>query len=214
MAKIQASKREITGTRHVRRMRAEGKVPGVLYGHGKETVPLTLDQHDVDLAVTHGERVLELDIQGTDENVLVKEVQYDTFGHELLHVDLARVDLDERVEVSVPVILAGTPEGTRDGGVLQQAFNELNIEVPVRDIPDELRVMVTEMKLDDRLLIKDVELPASATLLDDPDEVLCQVTELAEEPEAAEEGEALAAEPEVIGEVEEGEEPSDEEPEE
>ena len=200
MATMKATKRAERGTRQVRRLRKEGNIPGIIYGHGKEPVAITLDKHDIELAILHGERLLEVVIARKTHNVLIKDVQYDAFGSDVLHVDLNRVDLDERVEITVAIILVGTPEGIKDGGVLQQAENELQLECPVRHIPEEIKYLVTEMKLDDRLYMKDLMLSEGATLISNPETLVCSVTEIQEVvEEALLEGEE-SAEPEVIGE--------------
>jgi large subunit ribosomal protein L25 len=196
---MKATKRTQHGTRAARKLRSEGQVPGVMYGHGEETQAVTLNQHEVELALLHGERLLEIDVEGKTQNALIKEVQYDTFGHEILHIDLARVDLDERVELTVVIHLVGEPAGVKEGGVLQQTESEAQIECPVRSIPDEIRHIITEMNLNDRLYMKDLALPEGATLLSDPNTLIASVTEMAEEEEAPTEGEE-SAEPEVIGE--------------
>ncbi|MFP4355168.1 MAG: 50S ribosomal protein L25 [Phycisphaerae bacterium] len=204
MAKLKATARENKGSRASRKLRSEGMIPGIVYGHGEAPEPITVSEHDVELALLHGERLLEMNLGSKTQNVLIKDVQWDTFGQTVLHIDLNRVDLDERVVVSVPVHLRGTPEGVAEGGVLTQQFAEVSIECAVRSIPDEFVVEVHDMKLGDQLHLKDIELPADVELQDEPEELLCQVR-LVEEEVPAEETEMLA-EPEVIGEVaEEGE---------
>ena len=210
MAKISASRREETGTRQVRRLREAGRIPAIIYGHKQEAVPITLQQHEIELALQHAERVLEVNVGDQSENVLVKDVQYDTFGQHILHVDLARVRLDERVEVTVPIVLRGTPAGVEEeDGMLQQIASEVYIECVVTAIPEEIRVSVTEMKVGDTLSMSDLPIPEGATLLDEPDAPVCSVSFVSEEEVEeveAEEG-VEAAEPEVIGEQpEEGEE--------
>lgn len=209
MATLKASPRGETGTRAARRLREDGKVPAVIYGHGKDTVSVTLAEHEVELAVLHGERLLEIDLDGAIENVLTKDVQYDAFGNDILHVDLTRVDLNERVEVTVPVVLRGTPAGLADNGVLQQAVNEIRIECLVTAIPEDVRVSVNELNVGDALHVRDLPLPEGATLLDDPDALLCNVIVIAEEVEAPEEEEGQTAEPEVLGEKKEDETPGE-----
>ena len=208
MAVLKAKKRTEKGTHAARRLRKQGLIPGILYGHGEETLSLTFQSHEVELAVLHGERLLTIDVEGQSENALIKEIQYDTFGQDILHLDLTRVDLNERVEVTVPVVLRGTPAGLDEGGVLQQVTNDVNIECLVRSIPEEFRVMINELNVGDSLQLSDIELPEDAKLLDDPDTVLCSMNVVAEEEVAVaeEEGEG-AGEPEVIGEKaeEEGE---------
>lgn len=208
MAQMKATCRKESGSRQVKKLREKGLTPAIVYGHGEQPVPVTLSEHDLELALQHGERLLEINVDGEVQNVLVKDVQWDTFGHAVQHVDLLRVDLSERVEVEVQVILRGTPKGVSDGGVLNQITNGIRVECSVASIPDEIRVMVTELGLDESLHLSDIELPEGVNLLDDPDTVLCQCAEVAELPET-EEGEEESAEPEVIGAKPEEEEPEE-----
>lgn len=200
MASLKATLRTECGTRAARVLRKQGLIPAVIYGHGKPTVSVTLNEHEVDLAIHHGERILEIVLGRKKENVLIKDVQWDTFGQEPLHVDLARVDLDERVQVTVPIVLRGTPAGADDGGVLQQSAAEVQIEVAVRDMPDEIRLSVNKLAVGETLLMSDLELPAGATLISDAETRICSLIRVAEEVEPeAPEGEE-SAEPEIIGE--------------
>jgi len=196
MAVLKATKRDERGSRQSTYLRRVGKIPGVIYGHKLATAAVTLDMAEVSRAIAHHERLLEIQLEGQSENVLVKDVQYDTFGDTILHIDLARVNLDELVEVTVPVVLRGTPAGATEGGVLQQLQAEITIEVKVRDLPEDIRVPINAMKVGDRLLAKDLPLPAGAKLLDDPDEIVATVSVVAEEVEAAA-GEEVT-QPEVI----------------
>jgi large subunit ribosomal protein L25 len=208
MAKLMAKKREKTGSRASRALRRDGQIPGIVYGHGETPEAITLSEHDVEVAVLHGERVLEVSIDGKDQNVLVKDVQWDLFGHAVIHVDLTRVDLNEQVEVTVPIVLRGTPEGTREGGVLNQQLSETTVSCLVRSIPEEFVHNIHDMQVNDQVFLRDLELPEGVTLVDDPDELVCQLS-IVEEPTVAEEEELAEApaEPEVIGESpeEEGE---------
>ena len=203
MASMKAEIRTGTGSRKASALRKAGKVPGILYGHGQPTQSLVLDKHDVKKAMAHGERLLKVELEGKVENALLKEVQYDHLGSDILHLDLARVDLDEVVEVTVPIVLRGTPIGATEGGVLQQVLAETTIAVMVRSIPDDLRVSVEAMKVGAHLLLKDLPLPEGAKLLADADTIVATVSVVAEE--AAAEGAEVAA-PEVIGEKKEEEE--------
>ena len=199
MATLKATRRTEVGTRQVRRLRDADVVPGILYGHGQEVVPLSLAKHEVDLAIHHGERLWEIDCDGRNETALVKEVQYDTFGQEVLHVDLTRVNLDEQVEVTVPIVLRGTPAGADEGGVLDQVMAEVRVECLVRSIPEEIRILVNEMNVGDRLQAGDLELPEGAKLLDEPEALVCTVRIVVEEVEEPTEEAEATAEPEVVG---------------
>jgi len=204
MALMKASPREELGSRATRRLRDRGLIPSIVYGRGESPMPVTLSEHDIELALQHGERLLEVDVDGHKQNVLIKDVQWDTFGQMVLHVDLLRVSLDERVEVTVQVSLRGTPAGEANGGVLQQAVSDIRVECPVAAIPDEIRILVTGLEVADSIHLRDIELPEGVVLLDDGDALLCTCDIIAEVEEAPSEEEA--AEPEVIGEKSEDEE--------
>jgi large subunit ribosomal protein L25 len=203
MVVLKASKREAIGTRKLKPLRKQGMIPGVVYGHGQTPLSITLSRHDVGVTLAHGERLLELDVEGKVQNVLVKEVQYDPMGQEILHVDLTRVDLDERVEVTVPILLRGTPAGAAEGGVLHQVTAQATIECTVRSIPDDLRLSVAEMKVGDVLHMNDLPLPEGAKLVSDGETIVATVSVVKEEVVAPAPVEAAPAGPEIIGEKKE-----------
>ena len=198
---LKAESRTTLGTRGNRRLRETGIVPAVIYGHHQDVVPVQLNKKELSAHLAHGTHVFTLDLSGKTESVLVKDVQYDTFGQEVLHVDFARVDLNERVEVSVAIELKGDPIGEKDGGVLQQILNELEIEVVVTEIPDVITVDVSGLKKDDEIRVSDLKLAAGIKILTDEEQLVCKVEEVEEA--AAEEPAEGAAEPEVIGKAEE-----------
>lgn len=202
MAVLKATKRSNTGTRRARELRKTGMTPCIIYGHGQENIAVAINEHDLDLAIHHGERLLEVDVEGSTENVLIKDAQYDTFGQDLLHVDLTRVDLDERVVVTIPVALRGTPEGVSAGGVLRQITPEVTIECVVTAIPEEFRAQVNDLQIGDTLTAGQLELPEGASLVTEADTPICSISVVAEEEEPAEAKEETA-EPEVIGEKKE-----------
>ena len=199
MAVLKATLRDESGKRSARLLRKDGLIPAVIYGHGQPTVSVTLNEHDIDLAVHHGMRILEIKLGKQKENVLIKDLQWDTFAHRVLHVDLARVNLDERVRVTVPIVLRGTAVGVDEGGVLQQLAPEVEIEVAVRQMPDDIRVSVLSLAIDDTFRMGDLELPEGATLLSDAEAAVCSVTMLAEEVEAEPVEGEQGDQPEVIG---------------
>jgi len=211
MALLRIEKRDKLGTRHSRRLRQQGRVPGIVYGHGQENQPISLASHDIEAAVQHGEHLLKADLDGNEENFLIKDVQYDYLGQHVLHVDLTRVRLDERVEVTVPIVLRGTPVGVdADNGVLTQPLSEATIECLVTDIPEELRVSVTELGVGQSLRVADLELPSGVVVKEEPETVVASVTVVAEEEVAPAEEEA-APEPEIIGEEAEEQAPPESE---
>ena len=197
-AQVSAKQRTELGSRANKRLRDAGFIPGVIYGHKKDVVPVTLPKKEVTNHLHHGAHLFDLGLDGKRETVLVKEVQYDHLGIEIIHVDFARVDLHERVKVTVPLELKGTPKGEEEGGVLQQLISDLEIECVVTEIPDVIRHNVSEMPLDSVLHIREIQLPPGVKAMQDPEVIVATVREILEEaaaPVAAEE----VAEPELIG---------------
>jgi large subunit ribosomal protein L25 len=195
---VTAKPRSELGTRANRRLREAGLLPGVIYGHKEAVVPVTVPRKEVVDHMNRGARLFDLSLDGKSEKVLIKEVQFDHLGIEVIHVDFARVRLDEKVKVTVPVELKGTPKGEADGGVLQQILTALEVECLVTEIPDAIRHNVAEMALDDVLHIKDLKLPEGVKSLQDGELIVATVKEILEVVEPVVEAEG-AAEPEVIG---------------
>jgi len=192
---IKADKRDALGGRANARLRKTGLVPAVVYGHHQDVQPLQINKKELSTHIKHGVHVFNLDIAGKVESALIKDVQYDAFGQEVLHVDFARVDLNERVTITVSIQLKGDPKGEKDGGVLQQLLNELEIECVVTEIPDVITVDVSDLGKDEQLHVSDVKVTGTIKVLTDAEQVVCKVEEILEE---VVEGEA-EAEPEVIG---------------
>jgi large subunit ribosomal protein L25 len=208
-AQVNVETRTALGSRANKRLRDAGKLPGVVYGHKEAIIPVTLPKKDVVGHLNHGQHLFDLSIDGKSEKVLVKEVQYDHLGVEVIHVDFARVSLDEKVTLTVSIELKGEPKGEADGGVLQQILNEIEVECLVTDIPDLVRVSVGEMNLNDVIHVKDLKLPTGVRALAHADQIVVQLKEIAEEEAEPVEGET--AEPEVIGKKKEDEEAAAEE---
>ncbi len=197
-AQVSAKLRGELGSRANKRLRDAGLVPAVIYGHKQAVIPVTLPKKEVANFLNHGAHLFDLSLDGKSEKVLVKEVQYDHLGIELIHVDFARVNLDEKVKVTIPLELKGTPKGEADGGVLQQIIANLEVECLVTEIPENVRFNVSELGLNAVLHVKDIKLPDGVRCLQDGDLIVATVKEIVEEAApAAVEGQT--AEPEVIG---------------
>src|SRR5436190_10252956 len=179
-ANISVKPRAELGSRANKRLRDSGFIPGVIYGHKEAVVPITLPKKETVGHIQHGAHLFSLALDGKNETVLVKEVQYDHLGAEVIHVDFARVDLNERVEVTVPLELKGTPKGEAEVAVLQQIISELEIECLVTEIPEIIRHNVSEMEKDSVLHIKEIQLPAGVKCLQDGDLIVATVREILE----------------------------------
>jgi large subunit ribosomal protein L25 len=203
---LEAAKRTELGTTACRRLRRSGKVPANVYGHEIDPVAVTLDANALRPVITSGTHVVDLNIDGATEKALIRDVQWDTFSMDVQHLDLLRVDPNERVEVEVPIHLRGTAPGVLANGMLEQMMHTLNVECPAVEIPDEMEVRINELQIGDAIHVRDLQdVPPKLTILDEPDAVIVQVTEaVVELPEEEEEGVVEGAvEPEVIGREEE-----------
>ena len=178
---LKAKLRQDRGKRASRKMRTAGLVPAIIYGHKEAPVSVELDYHDLFLELKHRHRLLDIELDGNRQKLLVKEVQHDHLGDKIVHIDLTRVSLDERVKVRVPVELRGIPAGVSEGGVLDQVMAEIELECLVTSIPDNIRVPVSHLKLGESLYARDLPLPEGVTLVTDKDVPVAAVRLIAEE---------------------------------
>jgi large subunit ribosomal protein L25 len=180
-------------------------VPAILYGHGEENVPLAVRGDVLLNAVRHGTRLVQLS-GSVEDQALIRDVQWDTYGLEVLHVDFARVSADERIHVRIALELKGEAPGIREGGTVEHLIHDVEIECPAGAIPEKLILSVNELHLNGEITLSDVKVPENVKVLMDPDTIVVHCFMQKEEAE-----EALAepgpGEPEVIGrKVEEDEE--------
>ena len=213
--KLEVNEREGRGSADSRRLRAEGLVPGVLYGRGKKPHAFFVPERDLRRALS-GDSGLHaiLDVvlagQKTTHPAVLKDYQQDVPSGRLAHIDLHEVRLDEPIQAQVSVDLVGESVGVKEGGVLSQVQRELRVEALPLEIPDHLELDVSGMAIGDTLRLVDLPAQEGVTFLDDPeDTILATVvvpTEV-EEPEIEEETELVGEEgEEVEGEAAEGEE--------
>lgn len=201
---LTAQERNLHGTHNARRLRKAGKIPAVLYGHKEATIPLSLSSDELYKAVRHGVRLVDVKQGDKMEKALIRDVQWDPLGHDILHVDFARVSMDERIEVDVRVELRGTAPGVTGGGVLNQPLHTLKVECLAIAIPESIRVSIAELQIDQAIHVKSLTLPEGVKVLNDPEAIVVQCAQkIIEEVVApAAPGAAPAAEtaePELIG---------------
>jgi len=196
---LHAKKREVSGSRACRRLRAEGLVPAILYGRKEEPEPLQIPSEELEETLRHPSRILELHVGRKKESVLVKAVQYDAFGSEVVHVDFVRVAMDEKVTLEVPIVLKGTPK--REHAVLQQALDTIEIECLPGDIPESFVTPVGHLQVGEMVRVAQLDVPKGVRILTDPETVVATLTlAMKEEAVAAPaEAEVAAVEPELIG---------------
>jgi large subunit ribosomal protein L25 len=187
-----------------RRLRYSGQTPAVLYGHGLENVCLSVPSDVLSTALRHGSRLVGL-TGAVNESAFVRDLQWDTYGTHVLHVDFTRISVDELVKVHLTVELRGQAPGVTEGGVVEQLVHDVQIECPAGSIPEKLLVSVNQLKLNDTITLAQLELPARSQVFGDPEAVVVQCIVPVEKPEE-EGGESGEAEPEVIGAKKEEEE--------
>ena len=213
--KLPTNPRKGSGTRPAIRLRREGLIPAVVYGHKKPTVTVSLRHEVIEAAIRHHVRLVELELPGGNETALIKEVQHDHLGKTILHVDFARVDKDEKIIIDVDLELKGTAPGT-SSGVLDQPLHSLKVECLAAQVPESIKVNISALQLDQMIHVKEVPVPPGVRVLTDPDAIVvqCRAHIVAPEPTAAalpgEEG-AAGAEPEIVGRRVKAEEPAAEE---
>jgi len=193
---LNVKERESRGKREARRLRETGGIPAILYGHGESNRSLTVVADEMAAVVRHGGRVVELK-GAVNEKALIRELQWDTYGTEVLHVDLTRVSEHERIEVKVAVELRGQAVGAKDGGVVEHVVHEIEIECEALSIPEKIDLRIDNLKVGDAITAAELKLPPGVTLISDPDALIVHCVEARGEEE--EEGAGGAAEPEVIG---------------
>lgn len=201
-AALAAKRRTERGSGHARQMRRGGHIPAVVYGHKEEVIALTVEASDIARIVRHGQRVVDLKVgDAKAETCFIREVQWDALGKDIVHVDFTRVSRDERIRVTVPVVLKGTSPGQTGGGVIDQPMHTLDIECLALNVPDAIRVSISELQLEKAIHLKEVTLPEGVKAFADPEAVVVQCTKPVEETPAPAEAAAAAgpAEPEVIG---------------
>jgi large subunit ribosomal protein L25 len=189
-----------TGTRVVRRLREQGRVPAVIYGHKQDVVPITLSRDDVWHMIKAASHLAELDLGDKTETVLIRDVQWDHLGKSILHLDFARVSAEELIETEVVLEIRGQAPGVAEGGILQQLFHALTVKCPAGAIPDTIKVDVSHLNVGDGLYVRDLTLPTGVTVEAEPDTLVVHIVQRGAAPEAVETVPAAEAvtQPEVI----------------
>ena len=211
--KLSATRRTATGRAAVRKIKARGTVPAIIYGGKNQAEPLQVSRRDISLILSHasGENILvELEIDGEKSGrlALVQEVQHAPLGGDILHVDFHAVSMDEMIEADVPLEPIGTAEGVKTfGGLLEQALRSLEIECLPRDLPDVITVDVSHLNIGDAIHVREIPLPEGVTTRVPADLTAFSVLAPTVEEEPVAVAPEAAAAPEVITAKKEATEP-------
>jgi large subunit ribosomal protein L25 len=193
------AKNKGTGSRVARRLRAKGRIPAIIYGHKQTPVPISMARDAVWEMIKRSTHFAELSLDGTTEMVLVRDVQWDHLGKEIIHLDFARVSAEESIETEVRLDVRGTAPGVNEGGVLEQPIHSVSVTCRANAIPDSIRIDVSNLHLGESIHVRELTLPEGVTVNADADLLVVHVVARAAqaEPAAAAEAEALS-QPEVI----------------
>ncbi len=202
-ANLSVTTRDSSGKGSSRSLRKSGRVPAIIYGHGREAQALSINTRDLEKLLEHisaENTVIDLDLDGKTSRTLIREIQRHPFKRQILHVDFQELVAGEKVIVRLPVILMGVPDGVRmDGGILDQTMRELEVEVDPANIPNHVEVDVTKMVIGSSLHVSDIKLPEGVRIVGDDEASVAVVSapRAAVEAVAAEDAPA-GGEPEVI----------------
>ncbi len=177
---LQAEVREHIGSKTAAALRAKGRIPAIVYGHKEEPVAISLDAHDFVEGLHHGHRLMDVNVAGKSGTMIVKDVQFDHLGRRIIHVDLMRVDVTERIKMSVPIELKGTAKGTQEEGVVEQHMDHLDVECPVISIPESIVVSIKDLGVGQVIHAGDIALPEDVKLVMAADIIMVSCRVLAE----------------------------------
>ena len=211
-ASLSAELRNDRGKGVARKLRAAGRVPGVVYGHGREPQSLSLVARDLDKLLSQiaaGSTVIELTLGRATTKTLIREIQRHPFKKQILHIDFMELVAGEKVIVDIPLVFVGVPEGVRlSGALLEQIVHSIEVNVDPSNIPNHIDVDVTNLAMGHSLHVRDLKLPEGLEVLTDEDTTICAVIapRAVVEEKAEGEGEAAVGEPELIRKAKEDEE--------
>ena len=203
---LEVQDRKLVGTNSTKQLRKKVLVPAVIYGHGEATASLSIPGDVLYKAIRQGVRIFDVTVGGAVQKALLRDIQWDPLGHDVLHADFYRVSADETITLEVKVELRGTAPGVTAGGVLVQQIHSLSVECLIINIPESIRVPIGELAIDQAIHVRELKLPEGVKVKNDPDAIIVQVSKKIEEeatPAAAPAAEGT--EPEVIGRAKEDE---------
>jgi len=195
---LPAQTRAKSGTAEASRIRRANNIPAVVYGHKEKNEDIAISHDDFWNIIRHNQRIVDVEVKGgKPQKCLVRDVQWDVLGKEVVHVDFERVSADERIHLNVPVKLKGTPI-IPPGSVLNFHLHEVEIECSVINIPEAIVVNVAELKLGQAIHVRDLQLGEGIKALSDADETVVAIVVHVEKAEATPLEGATVAEPEVL----------------
>ena len=194
---IEVKTRDMRGSRAVRRMRQDGRVPGVLYGLGRPNLELDVGEKELRKFLASGSHLVELKMGDKARHAILRELQVDPLTDQIQHFDFGRVADDVEIEDTCAIFTKGRPKGSGEGGLFQALLETIAVRALPRHLPGSITLDVTDLGLGDAIHVRDLKLPAEVTVITPADELVCHVTlpkaEAAAPAEGAEGDEAATA---------------------
>tara|TARA_Y100000746_G_scaffold32712_1_gene24598 strand:+ start:1194 stop:1874 length:681 start_codon:yes stop_codon:yes gene_type:complete len=186
--KLDVANREELRSGGARKLRRKGLIPGVLYYSGEETVNISIKRSILFHAMQSGQRIFEIDQGGESQYTMIKQLQYHPVTDEIIHVDLMRVRRSEKITIAVPLVLTGEPVGVKEGGVLSQSLNQVEISCYPTDVPEQIELNIEDLELNSAKSIADLDIGLEdVDIISDPSLNIVSVTPPAAEEEVVEE---------------------------
>ena len=199
--KLDVTNRQEIRSKAAKALRKKGMIPGVLYFSGEENVNISIEKSVLFHAMQSGQRIFEIDQDGKSQYTMIKQLQYHPVTDEVIHVDLMRVRRSEKITISVPLVLVGDSIGVKEGGVLSQSLNQIEISCFPTDVPEQIELNIEDLELNSAKSVADLEIDIEdVDIVTDPSLNIVSIT-----PPASEE-----ADVEDVEGVEEGDEPLEE----
>jgi large subunit ribosomal protein L25 len=184
--KLEVSERTKLKTKGVKLLRRKGLIPGVLYYSGEKNVNIEVDKSILFHAMQSGQRIFEIEQEGKSQFTMIKQVQYHPVTDEVVHLDLMRVRRSEKMTITVPLVLIGDAKGVKEGGILSQSINQLEINCFPTDVPEQIELNVEDLELNSSMNISDIKLKNDdIEIITDGEVNIVNISKLVEE-EAAE----------------------------
>lgn len=185
--KLEVSERTELKTKGVKLLRRKGLIPGVLYYSGEKNVNIEVDKSILFHAMQSGQRIFEIEQEGKSQFTMIKQVQYHPVTDEVVHLDLMRVRRSEKMTITVPLVLIGDAKGVKEGGILSQSINQLEINCFPTDVPEQIELNVEDLELNSSMNISDIKLKNDdIEIITDGEVNIVNISKLVEEEEAEE----------------------------
>ena len=199
--KLDITSRQGIRSKATKALRKKGMIPGVLYFSGEENVNISVEKSVLFHAMQSGQRIFEIDQDGESQYTMIKQLQYHPVTDEVIHIDLMRVRRSEKITIAVPLVLVGDSIGVKEGGVLSQSLNQIEISCFPTDVPEQIELNIEDLELNSAKSVADIKIDIEdVDIVTDPSLNIVSITPPASEEEVVED----------VEDVEEGDEPLEE----